>query len=156
MQIAITAVGIRLPSWVNQGVKEYSKRFPPEIKLQLNEIQPVKRGKSANTEKILKQEAERIGTAIPKGSHVIVLDEHGMKQRTTTLANNMEAWMQEGKNIVFVIGGADGIYEELKNSANESWSLSDFTLPHGLARVLLIEQLYRAWTVIKQHPYHRE
>lgn len=156
MQITIVAVGMRLPSWANQAVKEYSKRLPPEINLQLSEIQPVKRSKSAGAEKILKQEAERIGSAIPKGSHIIVLDEHGKTQRTTVLAKHMDTWMRYGKNIAFVIGSADGIHEDIKKKADELWSLSDFTLPHGLARVLLIEQLYRAWTVIKKHPYHRE
>lgn len=156
MQITIVAVGMRLPSWANQAVKEYSKRFPPEINLRLSEIQPIKRNKSAGAEKILKQEAERISSAIPKDSHVIVLDEHGKTQRTTVLAKHMDAWMRYGKNITFVIGSADGISEDIKKKADELWSLSDFTLPHGLARVLLIEQLYRAWTVIKKHPYHRE
>jgi 23S rRNA (pseudouridine1915-N3)-methyltransferase len=156
MQITIVAVGMRLPSWVNQGVNEYIKRFPPEVNVQLSEINPIKRNKSATREKILKQEADRIVIAIPKGSHIIVLDEHGKTQRTTVFAKNMDSWMREGKNISFIIGGADGIHEEIKKKANELWSLSDFTLPHGLARVLLTEQLYRAWTVIKKHPYHRE
>ena len=145
-----------MPNWINQAVMEYSKRFPPEVGLHLSEIPSSKRSKSASAEKILKQEAERISGAIPKGSHVIVLDEHGKTQRTKALAQNMTSWMEDGKNIVFVIGGADGIHEDMKKKANELWSLSDFTLPHGLARVLLIEQLYRAWTVIKKHPYHRE
>jgi len=156
MQITIVTVGIRLPGWINQGVSEYQKRMPPELRVNLSEIVPTKRNKSAGTEKILKQEAERISVAIAKGSHLIVLDERGKTQTTTALAKNMRSWMQDGKNICFVIGGADGIHETLKQQANESWSLSDFTLPHGLARVLLTEQLYRAWTVIKNHPYHRQ
>ncbi len=147
---------MRLPNWVNQGVKEYNKRFPPEVKVQVVEVQPVKRNKSANSEKIFKQEAERITAALPKAAHVIALDEHGKNQRTTVLAKNMDSWMREGKNIAFIIGGADGIHPDVKKTASEIWSLSDFTLPHGLARVLLMEQLYRAWTVIKKHPYHRE
>jgi 23S rRNA (pseudouridine1915-N3)-methyltransferase len=156
MRISILAVGTRLPGWINQGVGEYSKRFPPEIKFQINEIQADKRSKSSTAEKVLKAEAGRISAAISKGSHLIVLDEKGKKQRTTTLAKNMESWMREGINIDFVIGGADGIHKDLKERANERWSLSDFTLAHGLARVLLVEQLYRAWTVIRNHPYHRE
>lgn len=147
---------MRLPGWVNQGVNEYKKRFPPEINVQLTEIQPIKRSKSVNVETILKQEAERISKAFVKGNHLIVLDEHGKTRRTTMLAGNMDSWMREGKNISFVIGGADGVHEDIKNKADELWSLSDFTLPHGLARVLLMEQLYRAWTVINKHPYHRE
>ena len=156
MQITIVAVGARLPTWINQGVAEYSKRFPPEISVHLAEIMPARRNKSATTEKILKQEADRIGSAIPKDSHIIVLDERGKPQRTVALAKKMESWMQDGKNIALVIGGADGIHDDIKTRANERLSLSDFTLPHGLARVLLMEQLYRAWTVIKKHPYHRE
>jgi 23S rRNA (pseudouridine1915-N3)-methyltransferase len=156
MKITILAVGTRLPNWINQGVAEYSKRFPPEVKVEINEIQADKRSKSSTPEKTLKAEAGRISAAITKGSHLIVLDERGKKQGTTALAKNMESWMLEGKNIVFVIGGADGIYEDIKDTAQELWALSDFTLPHGLARVLLIEQLYRVWTVIRKHPYHRE
>ena len=156
MQISIVAVGIRLPSWINQGVNEYIKRLPPEVNVNLIEVPPVKRNKSAPAEKILKQEAEKIRAVIAKGSYLIVLDEHGKSRRTTVFAQNMDSWMREGKNIAFVIGGADGIEQDLKDKANELWSLSDFTLPHGIARVLLIEQLYRAWTVIKKHPYHRE
>lgn len=156
MQISIVAVGMRLPSWVNQGVNEYIKRFPPEVKVNLVEVSPVKRNKSAPAERILKQEAEKIRAALPKDNYLIVLDEHGKSRRTTVFAQNMDSWMREGKNIVFVIGGADGVEQELKSQANELWSLSDFTLPHGMARVLLTEQIYRAWTVIKKHPYHRE
>jgi len=156
MQITIIAVGIRLPGWINQGVSEYQKRMPPELRVNLAEIVPTKRNKSASTEKILKQECERIMAAIPKDAYLIVLDERGKSQATTALAKTMESWMQDGRNICLVIGGADGIHETLKQKASESWSLSDFTLPHGFARVLLTEQLYRAWTVIKNHPYHRQ
>ncbi len=156
MQITIVAVGIRLPGWINQGVSEYRKRMPPELRVNLTEIVPAKRSKSAGTEKILKQEADRISAAIPKGDHLVVLDERGKTQATAALAQNLTAWMQDGNNICFVIGGADGVHETLKNKANELWSLSDFTLPHGLARVVLTEQLYRAWTVTKKHPYHRQ
>lgn len=145
-----------MPLWVNQGVKEYSKRFPPELNVQITEIQPTRRSKTAHPEKVLKSEAERINGAISKSSYLIVLDEQGKRQRTHDLAKNMETWMREGVNIAIIIGGADGIHTEIKNSANELWSLSDFTLPHGLARVVLVEQLYRAWTVINKHPYHRE
>ncbi len=155
MKITIVALGVRLPNWINQGVMEYRKRFPPEVSLHLSEIPSCKRNKTASVEKSLKQEAERISGAIPKGSHVIVLDECGKTQKTLALAENMKSWMQDGKNVAFVIGGADGLHEEMKKQANELWSLSDFTLPHGLVRVLLTEQLYRAWTVIKKHPYHR-
>ena len=156
MLIKIVAVGVRMPGWVTQGFNEYSKRFPPEIDLQLGEIPPIKRNKSSNLEKVLIQEGERINASVPKGSHIIVLDERGSTQRTTILAKNMKEWMREGKNIAFVIGSADGTHENIRKNANELWSLSDFTLPHGLARVLLVEQLYRAWTIINKHPYHRE
>ena len=156
MQISILAVGTRLPNWINQGVSEYSKRFPPEMKVQVNEIQADKRSKTSTSDKVLKAEASRISGAIAKGSYLIALDEHGKKQDTLSLAKNMQGWMQDGKNIAFVIGGADGIHKDIKDVADELWALSDFTLPHGLARVLLVEQLYRASTVIRKHPYHRE
>ncbi len=155
MQITIVAVGLRMPTWVNQAVSEYQKRFPPELKVQITEVSAGKRSKSVDQEKTLKQEAERIKAAIPKGCHVIVMDEYGKTQRTTALAKNMTSWMQDGLRIALIIGGADGIHSDLKKQANEIWSMSDLTLPHGLARVLLVEQLYRAWSVIQKHPYHR-
>ena len=156
MRITILSVGQRLPGWINQGVSEYQKRFPPELKVSLKEIPAGKRTKSGNTDKALQQEYERLIEAIPKRDRVIALDERGKKQSTRVLANNLGNWLQDGETISFVIGGADGLHSELKQNAKELWSLSDLTLPHGLARVLLMEQLYRAWTVINRHPYHRE
>ncbi|NKB36131.1 MAG: 23S rRNA (pseudouridine(1915)-N(3))-methyltransferase RlmH [Gammaproteobacteria bacterium] len=156
MRITILSVGQRLPDWINQGVAEYHKRFPAELKVSLKEIPAGKRTKSSSTEKALKQECSRIIEAIPERDQIIVLDERGRKRNTRDLAENMANWLQEGENISFIIGGADGLHSELKEKARELWSLSDLTLPHGLARVLLMEQLYRAWTVINRHPYHRE
>ncbi len=156
MRITILSVGQRLPGWINQGVAEYQKRFPAELKLSLKEIPAGKRTKSATSEKALKQECARIVEAIPERDQLIVLDERGKKLSTRDLADNMGQWLQDGENISFVIGGADGVHSELKKNAKQLWSLSELTLPHGLARVLLMEQLYRAWTVINRHPYHRE
>ena len=156
MQIRIFAVGQRLPAWINQGVEEYQKRFPRELNLSLSEIPAGRRSKSANPEKAMKEECDRILDGLSPGTHLIVLDEHGRRQATNDLAGHMRNWMQEGRSIGLVIGGADGLHAELKKQANESWSLSDLTLPHGLARILLLEQLYRAWTLINNHPYHRQ
>ena len=156
MRITIVAVGLRMPSWVNQGVLEYSKRIPAEMNVSIVEVPAGKRTKSTPVDKILKQEAERISAAIPQDAHIVVLDERGRSQRTSALAGNMSTWMQNGRNVALVIGGADGLHSELKTRAHEIWSLSDLTLPHGLARVCLVEQLYRAWSLTRNHPYHRE
>ena len=156
MQIRIIAVGQRLPGWINQGVEEYQKRFPRELKLSLTEIQAGRRSKSGNVEKAMKEEHQRILDSLIPGAHLVILDERGRQKTTLELADNLRDWMQDGEDICLVIGGADGIHSELKKQAREIWSLSALTLPHGLARVLLMEQLYRAWTVVNKHPYHRE
>lgn len=155
MKFHILAVGNKLPVWVNDAFTEYAKRFSQEISLLLIEIKPEKRTSSKNKEQILSAEYQRIKTSIPAGCRVIVLDAHGMQYTTTQLADVIERWMQEGQDTVFVIGGADGLHESIKSSAHATLSLSKLTFPHGLARVILAEQLYRAVSLIKNHPYHR-
>lgn len=155
MRISIISVGVRLPSWINQGVNEYQKRLPKEVGVELRDILPARRGKSIVIEKILKQEAEKITAAISDDCLLIVLDEKGNRQSTLGLSEHIGSWMQDGRDICIVIGGADGLHQDIKTRADQLWSLSDFTLPHGLARVVLMEQLYRAWTVMNNHPYHR-
>ena len=156
MQTTLVAVGKRMPAWVTAGVAEYSKRLPPEFKLNIKEIQPAKRGKSQNTATLLADEAVRIRKAVPNDAHIIVLDEHGKLFSTKGLSDKMKDWAQTSQAVTFIIGGADGTDPTLKNSADEILSLSKLTLPHSLARLLFVEQYYRAWTILSNHPYHRE
>lgn len=156
MQIKVVAVGTRQADWVNKGVDEYLKRFPPGLKLELLQVPAVKRSKKDNKQKTMRQEAERILAALPQGHRLIVLDEGGKTKTTVELSKTLDLWMQQGVNTSFVIGGADGVDEQLKSRADELWSLSAFTLPHGLVRIMLVEQLYRASSMQRNHPYHRQ
>ncbi len=155
MRLLIVAVGHRMPAWVDEAFGEYAKRLPREAKLDLVEVKPDKRAEGRPVEAVLEAERERIEAAVPAGFERIALDERGEQLATVDLARRLEGWMGEGKNLAFLIGGADGLHPRLKESARGLLALSRLTLPHGLARVLLAEQLYRAWTVVKGHPYHR-
>ena len=156
MKIIIIAVGARMPAWVVDGYREYAKRMPPRTTLELVEIKPEARTGGKTVAQMLAAEAQRIRAALPKGGRVIALDEKGKESTTCGLAVQLEAWMQEGGPVVFLIGGADGLDAALKKSAAMQLRLSAMTLPHGLARVLLAEQLYRALSIVAGHPYHRE
>ena len=156
MKIHLIAVGKKMPGWVNTGYSEFSKRMPPELQLNLNEITPSARNKSTPVEKNIKEEGERIQAAIPPNSRLIVLDENGKKFSSIDLSKKMESWLPMAQDIAIVIGGADGIDPKIKQQADEIWTLSSFTLPHALVRVVIAEQLYRAWSILKGHPYHRE
>lgn len=155
MQLVIAAVGHRMPAWIETGFGEYAKRMPPECRIHLKEIKPVERsgGKSADTVKAL--ERARIEAAIPKGARIVALDEHGKDIDTQRLARYLEQWRQDGVDVTFVIGGADGLDTGFKQQADLLLRISSLTLPHGLVRVLLAEQLYRAWSITQNHPYHR-
>ena len=155
MKIYILAVGNKLPKWINFAFTEYAKRLSQEITIQLIEIKPEKRTNNKNKEQILNIEYQRIKAATPTGCRLIVLDEHGEQWTSVQLANIIEKWMQAGGDTVFIIGGADGLHNDIKSSANAVFALSKLTFPHGLVRVLLAEQLYRATSLIKNHPYHR-
>lgn len=144
-----------MPDWVESGYKEYEKRMPAECKLNLKEIRPVDRSSNRSAESVMAAEYTRIKSALPKNARVIALDEHGKNVTTMQLAQELEKWQQEGRDVVFVIGGADGLDSEFKKEADDLFSLSNMTLPHGMVRVLLAEQLYRAWSITKNHPYHR-
>ena len=156
MKLVVVAVGTRMPSWVADGYREYAKRLPPGTALELVEIKPEARTSGKTVAQMLAAEAGRIRAALPKGGRVIALDERGKDLSTTGLALQLEAWMQERGPVVFLIGGADGLDAALKKTAAMQLRLSGMTLPHGLARVLLAEQLYRALAIIGGHPYHRE
>ncbi len=156
MRIHLIAVGKKMPEWVNSGYLEFSKRMPPELQINLIEITPSVRNKTTPIEKNIKEEGERIHSAIPSNSRLIVLDEKGKNFSSVDLSKKMESWLPMGQDISIVIGGADGVDNVIKQQAVEKWSLSSFTLPHALVRVVIAEQLYRGWSILKGHPYHRE
>jgi len=156
MKLHIVAVGHRMPNWVETGFEEYAKRMPREARIALTELKPEKREGGKSVEQVLSAEATRIKTAIPDGAEVIVLDERGTAVSTKQLAEWLRAFMAEGRDAAFVIGSADGLHADIKQRAKRLFSLSALTLPHGLARVLLAEQLYRAISLLQNHPYHRE
>lgn len=146
-----------MPAWVTTGFEEYVKRMPREMPIQLKELKPAQRSSSTgDTPRWLQTEAERIDGAIPAGALRVVLDERGRSFATRGLAEHLEQWRRDGRDVAFVIGGADGLAPALKTRADLLWSLSPLTLPHGLVRVVLAEQLYRAASLLSNHPYHRE
>ncbi len=155
MKLTIIALGHKMPAWVQTGFEEYTKRMPPEARIELIELKPEDRSSKAIT-KVLELEAQRIVAATPKQSERVVLDERGTPLTTAKLAEWMKAWMAEGVSPCFIIGSADGLAPEIKQSAKKMLALSGCTLPHGMVRVMLAEQLYRAWSLMNNHPYHRE
>lgn len=156
MNITVLAVGTKMPKWVDQAVIEYSKRFARDIQFRLKEIRPEKRGAGVSAAQGIAAEEERILAAIPPQSFLIVLDERGKAPTSMELADWLKKWQQQGENLCFVIGGADGMTASLKDRARLLMRLSSLTLPHGMVRVLLTEQLYRAQSILHNHPYHRE
>ena len=155
MRLGILAVGHKLPDWVAKGCAEYIKRMPRELPLSVVEIKPEPRG-SKTCEQLLAAEKTRLQAALSGFNRIVVLDERGTDLTTVKLAQRLEDWMREGGDTAFIIGGADGIDEELKQRAASMIRLSSLTLPHAMARLVLCEQLYRAISVVKNHPYHRE
>lgn len=155
MRLWLVAVGQRQPAWADTAYQEFAKRFPPELKLELKACKAEPRnGRSA--EQLMAAEAERIEAALPKGVRRVVLDERGQGVGTQQLAARLRAWMADGRDVALIVGGPDGLAPAIKSSADETLRLSELTLPHALARVLLAEALYRAWSVTANHPYHRE
>lgn len=155
MKLKIISVGHKMPDWVESACAEYIKRMPREATVEIVEIKPEKRAAGNNTENIQLIEARRILEAATK-DYVIALDERGMNVTTLQLADRMKTWLSGGRDVALIIGGADGLHTSVKQRADWLWSLSQLTLPHGMVRVLLSEQLYRAHSVINNHPYHRE
>ena len=156
MKLLIVAVGQRVPDWAQTAWDDYAKRFPPEIKLELKAIKTEPRTNNKNTAALMLAERERIEAALPKGTRIVVLDERGKHTSTVQLAARLTDWQLGGTDVAIIIGGPDGLDPEFKKSAQETLRLSDLTLPHAMVRVLLVEQLYRAWSVNAGHPYHRE
>ena len=156
MNITVLAVGTKMPRWVDEAVAEYAKRFGRDIHYTLKEIKPEKRGAGVNAAQGMAAEEKRIVDAIPAGAYLVVLDERGRAPTSMELAGYLQDWQQQGINVCFVIGGADGMTDALKQKARLMLRLSSLTLPHGMVRVLLTEQLYRAVSILHNHPYHRE
>lgn len=155
MRLVIVAVGQRVPDWAQTAWDDYAKRFPHELKVELKAVKTEPRG-SKTVEQLYAAERKRIEEAIPKGARVVALDERGTSLRTTALAERLKEWQLGGGDVALVIGGPDGLDPEFRQAAHERVRLSDLTLPHAMVRVLLIEQLYRAWSINANHPYHRE
>ena len=144
-----------MPDWVENACAEYLKRMPRELATEIIEIKPDKRASGKNSEVVQEAEAKRILEAAGK-NYLIALDEHGQEVTTTQLASKMQQWQGLGRDVALIIGGADGLHASIKQQADWLWSLSKLTMPHGLVRVMLAEQLYRAHTILQNHPYHRE
>ena len=155
MRIHLIAVGHRRAGWERDGYCEYARRMPPELALELHEIAPAKRSKGAPAERGIDDEGRRLLAAVPGGARVVALDERGAPWTTRELARRLEDWMGDGRALALLVGGADGLAPACIEAAEHCWSLSPLTLPHGLARIVVAEQLYRASTIHRGHPYHR-
>lgn len=156
MKFLILSVGHKMPEWITAGFNEYAKRMPREARVELVELKPEPRSSGKTPQQIMEAEAQRIRAALPQGCLSIALDERGAVWTTRQLSERMQNWMQEGRDVAFIIGGADGLDATLKSSAGQLLALSALTLPHAIVRVLLAEQLYRAHSLLHNHPYHRE
>jgi 23S rRNA (pseudouridine1915-N3)-methyltransferase len=156
MLIRVIAVGTRMPAWVQQGMNEYAGRLPPELRLEWREVRAEARGAGATPEVWMAREAQRIRDALPAGATTVALDERGADVTTRGLADRLRRWQDEARPVALLIGGPDGLDASLKAGAAERLRLSSLTLPHPLVRVVLAEQLYRAWSLNAGHPYHRD
>lgn len=155
MQINLLVIGTRMPAWVNEGYNEYARRMPRECRLVLNEIPLARRSKSQVVERAIKAEGQRMLAALPDRQQVIALDVKGRSWSTEQLAKQLDGWRQDGRDVSLLVGGPDGLAAECLQRADQTWSVSALTLPHPLVRVVLAEQLYRAWSLNSGHPYHR-
>ena len=154
MHIRLIAVGDRQPRWVDDAFATYTARFPPQWKFRTETIATAKR--TGDTRRAIDKEAEAILGKLSPGEQVVLLDERGKQLTSKNLAERLQSWQADGRNLTFIIGGPDGVSDRCRQRADLTWSLSDLTLPHGIARILFSEQLYRAWSLITGHPYHRE
>lgn len=156
MKLVLIAVGQKLPAWADTAYDDYAKRFPPDLRLELRALKTEPRNTGKPVEALMAAERTRIEAVIPKGARRVVLDERGTRVTTIQLAERLTAWQRDGRDVALLIGGPDGLDPALRSQADESLRLSDLTLPHAFARVMLAEALYRAWSVTVGHPYHRE
>jgi 23S rRNA (pseudouridine1915-N3)-methyltransferase len=155
MNIHLIAIGERMPGWVSQGFDEYAKRMPRECRLHLIEIGAGRRGRRVDLARTVRDEGRRMLAAIPKGARVIALEVGGRAWSTEQLSQQLDRWMGSGQDVALLVGGPEGLADEVRAAAEQQWSLSPLTLPHPLVRVILAEQLYRAWSILNHHPYHR-
>jgi len=155
MRIRLICVGTKMPAWVTTGYQEYAKRLPADCRLELVEIPPGHRGKGADVQRAIEKESRQILAALGKDEHVVALDVEGRQWSTEQLAGTIGEWQMGGKNVALLIGGPDGLSAECLALARQRWSLSNLTYPHPLVRVILSEQIYRAWSLLNNHPYHR-
>lgn len=156
MKCHLIAVGRRMPEWVVTGYERYARRLSGQPKLVLHELAPVRRSAREPSARVMQSEGERLLAAVPAGARIIALDEHGAGWSTRDLAGQMQGWLASGTDVALLVGGADGLSPECLQAAAARWSLSPLTLPHGLVRVVVAEQLYRAWSMLHNHPYHRD
>ncbi len=159
MKLVLVAVGQRQPAWADAAFDDFAKRFPAECRLELTAVKAEPRSSGKTVEAMMRAEAERIEAALAgaaKGARRVMLDERGERRTTVQLAERLRFWLGDGRDVALIIGGPDGLDARLKASADETLRLSDLTLPHAIARVLLVEVLYRAWSVTAGHPYHRQ
>jgi 23S rRNA (pseudouridine1915-N3)-methyltransferase len=156
MKLLVVAVGQRQPAWGNTAWDDFAKRFPPELRLELKALKAEPRNAGKTAAQCMAAEAQRFEQAVPKGARRVVLDEHGTRRTSAELAERLRFWLGDGRDVALLVGGPDGLDPAVKASADETLRLSDLTLPHAFARVLLAEALYRAWSLTAGHPYHRE
>jgi len=155
MRIKVIAVGTRLPGWQQQGFQEYARRLPRECALELTGIPAATRTRSKPTKQAIQKESDRLLAAVAKNDYVVALDQPGAQYSSEDLSGLLATWLAQGRDLAMLIGGADGLSDACKSRADLRWSLSDLTLPHGLVRVMVAEQVYRAWSILHGHPYHR-
>ena len=155
MRLHLLAVGRKMPGWIAEGFREYAGRMPPELRLELVELAPGDRGGGGRVDRAREVEAGRLLGAVPRGARIIALDAGGREETTEQLARRMSGWLQEGRDMALLVGGPDGLAPECLARSEYRWSLSRLTLPHMLVRVVVAEQLYRAWSILANHPYHR-
>lgn len=156
MKLLVVAIGQRQPAWADAAWDDFAKRFPPEMRLELKALKAEPRSGGKTAAQCMAAEAQRIEAAVPKGARRVVLDERGSRHTSATLAERLGFWRGDGRDVALLVGGPDGLDPALKTTADETLRLSDLTLPHAFARVLLAEALYRAWSLSTGHPYHRE
>lgn len=155
MRLRLICVGQKMPDWVSQGYNDYARRMPPELSLELAEIPMAHRGKNADVARLMQKEGEAVLAAAGARDRVVAMEVGGSPWSTEKLAAQLESWQQDGRDVSFLVGGPDGLSADCRARADQLWSLSPLTLPHPLVRILLAEQLYRAWSITRNHPYHR-
>ncbi|TBW56214.1 23S rRNA (pseudouridine(1915)-N(3))-methyltransferase RlmH [Marinobacter halodurans] len=155
MRLKLVCVGQKMPGWVEDGYQEYARRFPPDLLLELAETPLAQRGKNPDIPRLIQKEGEAQLAAVGRSDRVIALEVGGRAWSTEKLASQLEAWQMDGRDVSFLVGGPDGLSAACRDRADQLWSLSPLTLPHPLVRILVAEQLYRAWSITRNHPYHR-